>query len=85
MPKQEDPNCYVFYKNRHALNVFIRCSSQWNMSLGMSGAIYTGLDYAGVDAVLRRSGLSNKKQNKVFFEVQEIERGALETLNQPKN
>lgn len=55
------------------------------MSLGMSGAIYTGLDYAGVDVVLSRSGLSKKKQNKVFFEVQEIERGALEILNQPKN
>lgn len=76
-----EEDCHVWHKNRHALRLFIRCSSQWKLSIGMAGAIYTGLDYQGVDVALRRSGLSPKKQDQVFADLQFIEQGALEEVN----
>lgn len=56
--------------------LFVQCSTTWRRA-GMGG--YEGMDYPGVDVVLRRRQV--KKANKVFCQLQAMERAALEVLN----
>lgn len=51
----------------------------------MGGVLYTGLNYAGVETLLRRSGLTPKKQDKVFKDLQLIEQGALSEINKKQD
>lgn len=55
--------------------MFVACSTQWRIAVGISGAAPTGLDYAAVVAVMQALGV--KKTKRVFRQVQLIEAGAL--------
>lgn len=66
----------VWPGNWHVVRVFMWCSTQWRRS-PMGG--YEGLDYPGVEVVLRRRKV--KKSDVVFCQIQDMEMAALEVLN----
>ena len=69
----------VFKENWPSLVAFTRCSTQWNQVVSPSGAVYTGLNYAGVLPMLQLIHSDNTE--KIFSDIQLIERGALKALN----
>lgn len=75
---QDDGVFKVLEVNWPAVTAFLACETQWRVASTMAGVFCTGLDYAGVDAVLRRRG----DDDAVFAGVQEIERGALEAMGE---
>lgn len=66
----------VLPENWEALNLFLKCSTQWRYA-GMAGAC-TGLDYSGVDVVIRRSGIEDPDD--AFWRLQQIESEALAAM-----
>jgi hypothetical protein len=62
-----------------AFMVFRACQTQWRMVVGMSGALYQGLDYPSVLAVL--DAWKVKKRKKVFRQIVLIETGALSVIH----
>lgn len=83
MPDREpesDPVFYVHPDNWKAFKVFEACRTQWRVSVGMGSAVYQGLDYAAVVAVIDAMGV--KKPSRVFNQVRAIEYGALSVINE---
>lgn len=57
----------------NAWNVYLGCSTQWRMAVGMGGVFWQGLDYQGVEMVMRRYRVPRKQQDQVFAEIQVLE------------
>lgn len=70
----------VMRSNIDSFDAWLGCDSQWRVAAGMGGAIYTGLDYAGVDVVLRRSKLADP--DAVFLDLQIMEGAALKVFSE---
>ncbi len=70
----------VWDSNWPALLAFLACETQWRVEArGMSGVMtYLGLDYAGVDVVLRRQGADDA----VFADLRVMELAALEAFGE---
>lgn len=77
-PRAEDFS--VMRSNADSLDAWLGCDSQWRIAAGMGGLIWLGLDYAGVDVVLRRSRL--KDPDTVFLDLQIMEGEALKVLSE---
>jgi hypothetical protein len=71
---------YVHPENWRAFEVFEACHTQWRVSIGFGGAVYQGLDYSAVVAVIQALGI--KKARRVFNQVRVIEAGALSVINE---
>ena len=56
-----------------AWNVYLGCATQWRCAMGVGGVLWLGLDYQGVDMVMRRYRISRKRLDQVFAEVQVME------------
>jgi hypothetical protein len=69
-------------ENWASLLCFLKCSTQWEIIAGFGGSFYQGLKYPSVNIVLDRSGLESEEQNQIFADIQTIERGVLEVINQ---
>lgn len=67
-----------------AWSVYLGCSTQWRISVGMGGAMWLGLDYQGVELVMRRYRVPRKRQDDVFAEVQVLEAEEKAIRNTPK-
>ncbi|MCC7413315.1 MAG: DUF1799 domain-containing protein [Gammaproteobacteria bacterium] len=65
--------CHVWPENWDALALFLACATQWRVAMG--GAI--GLDYAGVEAVMRMQRVAIGRRAALLTDVQIIEREAL--------
>lgn len=61
--------------NADALDAWLACDTQWRVAATMAGMIWLGLDYAGVDVVLRRSKFADP--DAVFRDLQVMEGEAL--------
>ncbi len=72
-------------ENWTSLLWFLKCCTQWEIVAGFGGCFYQGLKYPSVNIVLDRSGLSSEEQNQVFADIQTIERGVLEVINQKED
>lgn len=70
----ETEDFVVYHDNWLAVQTFQRCSTQWHRA-GMAG-VRSGLDYPGVDIVVRRF-VSRKQQQLVWEELQLMERAVL--------
>ena len=68
----------VYPVNWPSVRTFLACETQWQVVAGMAGGQWLGLDYAGVDVVLRRSGL--KDADAVFADIQIMEDAALKVF-----
>lgn len=72
-----EPSFAVWPENVHTLGLFRACHTQWRVG-AMGGVL--GLDYAGVEVVLRMMRV--KKRNQVFGDLQVMEAAALPILNE---
>ncbi|MFB2531034.1 DUF1799 domain-containing protein [Paracoccus sp. p3-h83] len=72
---QDDGDFEVMRDNADTMRAWLACASQWRMAIGMAGAIWLGLDYAGIDVVLRRGGFADP--DAVFTDLQLMEDEAL--------
>ncbi len=68
----------VLSTNWDSFCAFLDCATQWRILGGLAGLSWLGLDYAGVDVVLRRRGYADK----VFADLQLMERAALEVIRE---
>lgn len=64
---------YLWPDNVASWNLFQAVSTQWMVS--MAGA--TGLNYPGVETVMRLSGIKRRDRERVFYEIQCMERATL--------
>lgn len=65
-----------------ALQLFLGLRTQWRIIAGMGGARYQGLDYAVLYGHPRYARLESDEQIECLEQLQHIEAGALEVLNQ---
>jgi uncharacterized membrane protein len=70
------PDVEVWPDNKKAVNTFIAMATQWR--IGMNGA--TGLDYAALPFVMRRTGVTTAEHDDVFESLRIMEDAALETI-----
>ncbi len=79
--EDDDPDAVeIWDTNWPALLAFLGCETQWRVEArGMTGVMtYLGLDYAGVDVVLRRQGADDA----VFSDLRVMELAALEAFGE---
>ena len=74
--EEQDGDYQVLPENWEAANLFLKCCTQWRYA-GMAGAC-TGLDYNGVDVVMRHTDISNPQD--AFWRLQQIESEALAAM-----
>lgn len=63
--------------NWTSIVAFLACETQWRAAVGMAGLVWLGLDYAGVDVVLRRLG-----SDAAFEDLRRMEAAALRTFGE---
>lgn len=78
---QQPKEFLVLKENWQALQLFLSCATQWRYA-PMGGV--TGLDYSALLAVMDMHQIPKKKRKRRLKQVQWIERGALEKLNERK-
>ena len=66
----------VLPENWEAVTLFLKCCTQWRHA-GMAG-VRTGLDYSGVDVVMRRTDIEDPQD--AFWRLQQIESEVLAAL-----
>jgi len=69
-----EPVCLVLPENWDAVQLLLRCQTQWRFS-EMSGQLL-GLDYAAVDVVMRRAKIEDES-GELFTSLQVIEVAAV--------
>ncbi|MCI5097528.1 MAG: DUF1799 domain-containing protein [Rhodobacteraceae bacterium] len=80
-PQVETEGFEVMPENWEIVCAFLACETQWQAVAGFSGLSWLGLNYAGVDVVLRRLQFGDD----VFAGLQEMETSALETFAEEKS
>ena len=75
LPDDIDDDCLVFPENWDATELFLKCQTQWNVSVGG----VTGLNYASVLAMIDMYKYG--EPSSVFEDLQVIEIAAMEALN----
>lgn len=70
---------HVFDDNWEVVLLFCRMATQWRIVVGMAGAIYQGIDYTALEAVMRMNRV--KDRGRMWGGIQIMERAALEVLN----
>jgi hypothetical protein len=63
--------------NWTSVKAFLDCQTQWRAALGLGGLVWLGLDYAGLDVVLRRTGA-----DAAFADIRVMEAAALEVFDE---
>lgn len=63
------------------MELFLRCGTRWQLAMGMGSAAYTGLDYAGVEALMNGHGIKRKHRPELWDALQVMEAVALEIKN----
>lgn len=64
---------YLWPDNVRSWNLFQAMSTQW--MVGMAGT--TGLSYPGVEVVMRKARVKRRDEERVFYEIQCMERATL--------
>jgi hypothetical protein len=69
-----------------AWDVYLGCGSQWvktPIPLG-GGVVWEGLNYPGVEVVMRRYGVPQEREAEVFAQLQVLEQETVKLLNQQR-
>lgn len=64
------------------MRLFAACGTQWRILSGPGGILHLGLDYPGVDVVLRRLAPDDADPDQIFADIQVMEAAALPILNE---
>ncbi len=75
---QDEGAFEVMQVNADTIRAWLSCGTQWRAAVGFARLIWLGLDYAGVDAVLRRLKLADP--DSVFDDLLIMEDAALEAF-----
>lgn len=60
---------------------FVDCGTQWRLAAGMAGAVWLGLDYAGVAALMQMRRVPPARRAALLADLQVMELAALAVLN----
>lgn len=71
----------VWPENWQALQVFCAMGTQWRVSAGMSGLIWTGLEYTALPVVEARMGIPRADRADLFSRLRIMESAARGELN----
>lgn len=71
----------IWPENWQALQVFCAMGTQWRVSAGMSGLIWTGLDYTALPVVEARLGVVRAERADLFSRVRIMESSARSEMN----
>lgn len=69
-------------EHAQAWNVYLGCATQWVKAVGLAGVIWEGLNYPGVEVVMRRYGVPPEREDEVFAQLQVLEEETVKLLNQ---
>ena len=75
---QDEDGFEVMLANADTIKAWLACGTQWRVAAGMTCLIWLGLDYAGVDVVLKR--MQPADPDAVFQDLQLMEDEALDTF-----
>lgn len=64
--------------------VYLGSATQWRRTVGWKRTEWDGLDYAGVEIVMRRYGVAPERENEVFAQLQVLEQETLKVRNSQK-
>lgn len=68
-------------ENLPSFGAFLAARTQWRVVVGPTGImVRTGMDYGGVDTMLRRRGFRGRKLDDVFADVQVMETAMMRAL-----
>lgn len=81
LPEEPVEEIYLWPENVRAWNTFQSAQSQW--IVGMGGA--TGLNYPGVESMLRMCGIPRREWPDLFGLIQEMERATLEVWDEKRS
>lgn len=81
-PPEEDAETEVWDVNWAAVSVFMACGTQWRVVAGGQGFVRTGLDYAGVEVVMRRLAPAGADLSQLFGDLLVMEAAALPIINE---
>lgn len=80
--QREEPEDFELWPQHwEAWMVFLRVQSQWKLAVGMGGALWLGLDYHGVDMVLRKVVPDDSRHLEILDQLQVMEQEALKIRN----
>ena len=80
--KTREDDYELWPEHAMAWSVYAGCSTQWVKTRGWMGRPHwEGLNYAGVDVVMRRYGVPVLQRKEVFEQLQVLEAEALQLLN----
>lgn len=61
--------------------VYQGCKTQWVKTVGMTCVSWDGLNYQGVEVVMRRYGVPAERESEVFGQLQVLELETVDILN----
>lgn len=70
----------IWEEHLEALEVFLACARQWRVVSGFGSSWVQGLDASSLRSTMQMLGVQD--QHSMLHQVQEIESGALEILNE---
>lgn len=79
--EQQSAHFELWPEHARAWRVFMACQSQWRRTAGLERVSLDGLDYRGVEVVMRRQGVPAAEADKVFAQVQVLENEMLRICN----
>lgn len=75
----------VWPEHHTAVQIFMRCNTQWVLQIGFGGAVYTGLNYTGVQVLIDAWGVRQRQLKELWDQLQYMEQIALPILNNRLN
>lgn len=82
LQKDREDDYELWPEHWDAWQVFLSCATQWRILVGMGGVRYQGLDYGGVESVMRFQGIKGKDRREIFSQLQVLEEEALKVINE---
>lgn len=64
--------------------VYLGCGTQWVKTVGWAGVIWEGLNYPGVEVVMRRYRVPAEQEENVFTQLQVMEAETVRIRNQKR-
>lgn len=64
-----------------AWDVYQGCGTLWRKTIGLAGVLWDGLDYPGLEVVMRRYRVPQELADEVFAQVQVMERETVRIRN----
>lgn len=61
---------------------YLGCETQWIKSAGLWGVVWEGLNYPGVEVVMRRYQVPPERESEVFAQLQVLERETVRLRNE---